>query len=114
MVFILLFFSFSFYFYRTIKRDNAILYCNNNNNNKYGYDNRYNQTEIDTFNKEHFAALLYKKSLLDLLETSTIGMDKKLLLIEKYNLFHSNGTSTSIKKVDIKVGGLLTDWEGSI
>jgi hypothetical protein len=114
MVFILLFFS--FYFYRTIKTDNAILYCNNNN--KYGYDNRYNQTEIDAFSKERFATLLYKKSLLDLLETSTIGMNKKLLLIEKYNLFHSNGTSTSIstsiKKIDIKAGGLLTDWEGSI
>uniref|UniRef100_A0A6C0B095 Uncharacterized protein n=1 Tax=viral metagenome TaxID=1070528 RepID=A0A6C0B095_9ZZZZ len=108
MVFILLFFS--FYFYRTVKINKAILYCNN----KHGYDDRHNHTEIDTFNKERFAALLYKKSLLNLLETSSIGINKKLLLIEKYNLFHSNETSISIKKIDIKAGGLLTDWEKQI
>jgi hypothetical protein len=108
MVFILLFFS--FYFYHTIKINKAILYCNN----KHGYDDRYNHTEIDTFNKQHFADLLYKKSLLNLLETSssTLGINNKLLLIEKYNLYHSN--ETSIRKLNIKAGGLLTDWENHI
>jgi hypothetical protein len=110
MVFILLFFS--FYFYRTININKGIIYCHN----KHGYDDRYNHTEIDTFNKQHFAEILYKKSLLDLLETSTtastIGMNKKLLLIEKYNQYYSN--ETSVRKLNIKAGGLLTDWENHI
>ena len=74
----------------------------NDNNYKLGYDftkNEYNEEESIYKINDNFK----NKKLLTILESTQIGLEDKLKLIDDYDILEK-------KYIDIKAGGLLDDF----